>query len=416
MYPAKLGFVRVARSLERQTDKFALVPALTRRGVDTNREADVVGGVFAYSAHCGRGSGERVDLNKMWAAALICALILLGALAFMPGMRSPLTTYQANGQPKSQSMSEARATATPEQERLADGDLSGLSLQRLETLADAGSSDAALLLGLRYAGGPQEQRDEAQAVRWFEVAALAGSAQAQFNLALMLTNGRGTERNLSEAARWYKLAAAQGLASAQFNLANMLANGRGLARDDAAAAHWYEQAATQGIAEAEFNLGKMYQGGRGVVKSEARARLAFRRAYDLGLTVALDELESLGVAARVQPELMLRASVEADPLQRAVLGLDERRFTVQLVSYATREKAVAFVEKYDLGEIVGVYRSWKRGGYFYSVVAGEYSTYGAAREAGLKLAQRLGLNGLEPWARAVARVQTEALEQAPRSP
>ena len=57
--------------------------------------------------------------------------------------------------------------------------------------------------------------NNAEAVRWFQLAATQGHAGAQNNLGLMYADGRGVQADDAEAVRWFRLAAKQGHAGAQ---------------------------------------------------------------------------------------------------------------------------------------------------------------------------------------------------------
>ena len=82
----------------------------------------------------------------------------------------------------------------------------------------------------------------------------AGNAIAQFNLGVMYASGQGVPQDDAEAVRWYQLAADQGHAKAQNNLGIMYANGTGIPQDDAEAVRWLQLAADQGYAPAQTNL------------------------------------------------------------------------------------------------------------------------------------------------------------------
>lgn len=108
------------------------------------------------------------------------------------------------------------------------------------------------------AGNPQ------LAAKEFRAGADKGDADCQFNLALMYEQGMGIDKNEKEAVFWYQKAAEQGNANAQFNLGVLHENGRGTAVDFAQANQWYRKAAVQGDALAIGNLGMLYVRGDGV--------------------------------------------------------------------------------------------------------------------------------------------------------
>lgn len=124
--------------------------------------------------------------------------------------------------------------------------------------AETGDIRAEALMGEIYATGNGVQKDDAQAVRWYERSATGGYAQAQYNLGVLYERGQGVPRNDARAAAWYEKAAAQGLAAAQYNIGVLYEQGRGLPRDLGEAAKWYQKAAAQGQPDAQYNLAVYY--------------------------------------------------------------------------------------------------------------------------------------------------------------
>jgi TPR repeat protein len=77
-------------------------------------------------------------------------------------------------------------------------------------LAENGHVLAQTLLGALYAYGEGVERNDAEAVKWFERAAYGGSAQAQYNLGILYENGWGVAKSPIRARYWYRRAADQG--------------------------------------------------------------------------------------------------------------------------------------------------------------------------------------------------------------
>lgn len=102
------------------------------------------------------------------------------------------------------------------------------------------------------------------AYREFRASADEGHADSQFNVALMFEKGMGVEKDEKQAVVWYEKSATQGNASAQFNLGVLYENGRGTPVDFAKAGEWYRKASVQGDALAIGNLGMLYVRGDGV--------------------------------------------------------------------------------------------------------------------------------------------------------
>ena len=102
------------------------------------------------------------------------------------------------------------------------------------------------------------------AYKEFRKAADAGDVGSQYNVALMFEQGIGVEKDEKQAVAWYEKAANQGSSAAQFNLGVMYENGRGTEVDFAKAREWYRKASVQGDPLAIGNLGMLYVRGDGV--------------------------------------------------------------------------------------------------------------------------------------------------------
>jgi hypothetical protein len=115
------------------------------------------------------------------------------------------------------------------------------ALKIAQPLAEGGDPRAQSLVGLIYYRGRDVRQDDAEAMRWFNLAAERGDAPAQFNLGVMFDEGRGVPQDPAAAERWYRRAAEQGHAQAQYNLGLSLAG-----RDDNVNAHmWFNLAAAR---------------------------------------------------------------------------------------------------------------------------------------------------------------------------
>lgn len=148
--------------------------------------------------------------------------------------------------------------------------------------AEAGSTRAQFLLGLKFENGGDGEPDPGKAVEWFRRAAMGGHALAQYRLATALHEGRGVDRNVAEAAAWYGRAAESGIPEAAFNLGFILDKGLSGTVDPLAAAKWYGIAAKAGLGPAQFNLGVLHAEGRGVARDPAEAWIWFTCAAAAG--------------------------------------------------------------------------------------------------------------------------------------
>jgi uncharacterized protein len=106
------------------------------------------------------------------------------------------------------------------------------------------------------------------AYKEFLAAAKEGHPDSQFNVALMYERGIGVDKDEKEAVSWYDKAAAQGSAAAQYNLGVLYENGRGTDIDFAKASESYRKASLQGDALAIGNLGMLYVRGQGVKENK----------------------------------------------------------------------------------------------------------------------------------------------------
>jgi uncharacterized protein len=127
----------------------------------------------------------------------------------------------------------------------------------LARAAEAGSLEAATLLGdlmLNGIGGP---KDPHGALACYEPAAKQNYVGAMFATAALLGGGNGIEPDRTAALGWYRRAAEAGHARAQLMLARYLAGGVGGEPDIAAARDWLRRAADQGVEEAVTELAGM---------------------------------------------------------------------------------------------------------------------------------------------------------------
>ena len=69
-----------------------------------------------------------------------------------------------------------------------------------------------------YDQGDGVPEDDAEAVRWYQMAAEQGHARLNSISVLMYAQGEGVPEDDAEAVRWYQMAAEQGQAGAQSNL------------------------------------------------------------------------------------------------------------------------------------------------------------------------------------------------------
>jgi TPR repeat protein len=189
-------------------------------------------------------------------------------------------------------------------------------------LATKGDPEAQFKLGLMYQDAEGEEKNDAEAARWFRKAAEQGHAAAQNKMGNLYATGSGVTQNFEKAMAWYQLAADQGYpgalynlgrhhllglgtatnhteavkrfrkaadqghAGGQFSLGLAYAEGRGVEQDDSEAVKWFRLAAEQGDADAQIQIGHMYANGRGVEEDDAEAVKWFHLSAEQGDAVA----------------------------------------------------------------------------------------------------------------------------------
>lgn len=159
----------------------------------------------------------------------------------------------------------------------------------------------------RYPDGPR--RDDALAVRLFELAASRGNDQARWELALALRQGAGVARDLPRALALAQAAAEGGDAAGMNVYAVMLRDGIGTPRDETEAVLWLRRSAELRNRFAIANLGRMMWDGRGGLPRDRSAAVALWQraafvdhpwahlylgeAYETGEGVAQDRARAL---------------------------------------------------------------------------------------------------------------------------
>ena len=109
------------------------------------------------------------------------------------------------------------------------------------------------------------------AVKWFEKASDLGEPTATFNLALAHLRGEGVPKDETKAMAFMKEAAESGSPEAMDAWGVALMRGDGVEMDKAAAVRWFRKSATEGYPPAMENLVQCYDNGWGVPADAALA-------------------------------------------------------------------------------------------------------------------------------------------------
>lgn len=144
----------------------------------------------------------------------------------------------------------------------------------------------------------------------------SGDAVSQNSVAALYDHGLGVEEDDAEAVRWYQMAADQGLPLAMRNLAGMYAGGYGIPYDKDQAIYWYDQAAQAGDEKAAQRLAALDP-------SRAPSPVAAPETAEPAaapMTVAGDDAAAMSDGGAAAPEATLpepTQSAEAVPAEAA---------------------------------------------------------------------------------------------------
>ena len=150
-------------------------------------------------------------------------------------------------------------------------------IEELKKFAEKGNINAQLSLACAYYF---QEKNLAEAVKWYRKAAEQGSIQAQWNLGLCYDEGEGVQTDKVEAIKWYrKVYFSVDTKDKYLEGLKKLARGRlcGLylndekVKDYTEAIRWLREAADQGSGDALNNLGRCYYNGWGVNKDLVEA-------------------------------------------------------------------------------------------------------------------------------------------------
>jgi TPR repeat protein len=170
------------------------------------------------------------------------------------------------------------------------------------------------------------------AYKAFLTAAKEGHVDSQFNVALMYEQGIGVDKDEKEAVVWYDKAASQGSAAAQFNLGVLYENGRGTKVDFVKANEWYRKASVQGDALAIGNLGMLYVQGHGVKENKVAGVALLLVSATLDASPENHAKQNLKSTRGITSEMVVAAQTLSGELSRA------KNLLVRLDQYLTESE------------------------------------------------------------------------------
>ncbi len=191
------------------------------------------------------------------------------------------------------------------------------ALTQLKVSANSGNSKSQVSLAYVYLLGTRgAERNEADAIRFFQLAAAQGEPEAFFNLGLAAARGTGgVNKNAENAVNLYKRAAELGSGAAAQILGDAYLTGTPpLPKDPIEACRFFAKAEELGYAEGIASVGLCYEFGVGSwTKDVSKAYAQYRLASEKG--VAMGTYRKALLTLRV-PDSVPKDGVTADVLIR----------------------------------------------------------------------------------------------------
>ncbi len=174
----------------------------------------------------------------------------------------------------------------------------GRAIHWARRAAETGSVHGQAVLAFILSSGPENLRDEEDAMRWYRRAAEAGSPQGALGLGIILARSAAGREELEVAAKWIRQAAEAGLPSALYHLGIMTENGLGTTRDLPRAADFFRRGAENGHRDCQRRWGEILLTGSVMLRNEVMGEAWLLRASIAGdylASVALDKVRNSNV-------------------------------------------------------------------------------------------------------------------------
>ncbi len=152
----------------------------------------------------------------------------------------------------------------------------------LQKGADLGDASAMAGLTNCYLNGIGTETDEEKAFYWCLKSAEGGDSAGVLNTAVLYEEGAGTEKDEKKALEYYQRSAEMGNEQGIYNLARCYLIGVGTEPDPAQAFFWMESLAQKGNTFGMYNTAMMYQSGYGTEENPEMAYAWYRKAADAG--------------------------------------------------------------------------------------------------------------------------------------
>lgn len=139
-----------------------------------------------------------------------------------------------------------------------------------------------------------DEKNFAEALRWYRTAADQGHAKSQVHIGNMYTEGEGVAQDYKEALSWFRKAAEQDDDEALNDIGWFYVSGWGVEKDYCTAIEWFRKAADKGNEVAQRNIGWMYLQGMGVPMDKNEGIRWFKKAAEAGDEDSKAALKQLG--------------------------------------------------------------------------------------------------------------------------
>lgn len=158
--------------------------------------------------------------------------------------------------------------------------------------AEAGDTDAQASVGEIYFRGTNGlKKNLAEARKWFEKAAIQNNPIGYWGLGELYYYGEGGfQKDYAKAKEYAEKSSNLNCPNGMNLIGNMYSTGHGLEESDIEACRWYRKAADLGFSIAQFNLGGMYLYGQGVGQNDTEAYRWYRMAAEQGIADAQNNL------------------------------------------------------------------------------------------------------------------------------
>jgi TPR repeat protein len=163
----------------------------------------------------------------------------------------------------------------------------------LKKSAELGYRNAQHTLGNEYFSGDNIDKDDVQALTYYQMAAKQNYLRAQYQLGRIYFYGWGQDKDIKKGMKWLLMAANRGYVEAQHQLANEYFGGENIILDDEQALKYHLMAAKQNNLGSQYQLGRIYLYGWGQDRDLEKGMKWLLMAANGGYAAAFSVLGSI---------------------------------------------------------------------------------------------------------------------------